>query len=131
MVSTSGFMIGVIGGILDFASATSLLLGGSGQENPMARAITPNPAWVLGLYILGTLVIISTVLSVMSMGFRFSRPFAILMIVYGIVMIGSGWLMITGKMQGTELLLYGYGMVILGGLMIVNGSSMARVPLNV
>lgn len=116
----------MIGGILDFASATSLLVSRTTQETTMPGT-APSLVLIFGLYVLGTIVIISAVFSVMSLGFRFPRLFSTLMMAYGAVMIASGWAMITGNMLGTtDLLLYGYGMVVLGVLMLISGASMMR-----
>jgi uncharacterized membrane protein HdeD (DUF308 family) len=132
MVSTSGFMIGVVGGLLDFASATNLLISRATQEPGMVNSTPSNLAWIVGLYVLGAAVIISAVLSVMSPGFRFPRLFSALMMAYGAMMIASGWVMTTGNMLGTtDLLLYGYGMVVVGALMFVNGVTMVRSPMSV
>jgi|SRR5208283_4557447 len=132
MASTSGFMIGVVGGLLDFASATSLLANRATLEPGMASNAPSGLVWIVGLYVLGTIVIISAVFSVMSLGFRFPKLFSALMMAYGAVMLASGWVMTTGNMLGTtELLLYGYGMMVLGALMLVNGAAMMRSPMSV
>jgi len=120
-------MIGVIGGILDFASATNLLIGGAAPENTMGTGAGVDLAWVVALFLLGFLVITSSILSVMSVGFRYPKLFAALMILYGAAMMISGWLMVSGGMQGTaELSLYGYGMLVIGALMMINGGAMIR-----
>jgi len=131
MVSSSGFMIGVIGGLLDFASATSLLINRATQESGMMNATNSDTVWIVGLYALGAVVIVSAVLSIMSVGFRFARLFSALMIAYGATMVASGWVMTTGTMSGTtDLVLYGYGMLIVGALMLVNGAIMMRSPMS-
>jgi uncharacterized membrane protein HdeD (DUF308 family) len=123
-------MIGVVGGILDFASATNLLISRATQEPGMMVSNSPSPAWIVGLYVLGAAVIVSSVFSVMSLGFRLPRLFAVLMVAFGALMIASGWEMTTGSMAGTtDLLLYGYGMLVVGALMLVNGASMLRRPM--
>ncbi len=132
MASTSGFIIGVVGGLLDFASATSLLINRATQESGMVSSTPSGPAWIVGLYVWGAVVIISAVFSVMSLGFRFPRLFSALMMAYGAVMLASGWVMTTGNMLGTtELLLYGYGMIVVGAWMFVNGAAMMRSPMSV
>jgi hypothetical protein len=132
MVSSSGFMIGVIGGLLDFASATTLLINRGTQETGMMTVSNPSIWWILGLYVLGALVIVTAVFSIMSLGIRFSKLFSLLMMAYGGVMIASGLVMTTGNLMGTtDLLLYGYGMLILGALMIVNGLTMIRSPMSI
>ena len=125
-------MIGVVGGIVDFASATTLLINRATQETGMMNSTPSNLAWIVGLYVLGAAVIFSAVFSVMSPGFRFPRLFSALMMAYGVLMIASGWVMTTGTMQGTTgLLLYGYGMLVVGALMLVNGAAMMRSPMQI
>jgi hypothetical protein len=123
-------MVGVIGGILDFASATTLLTSPAEPSTMGTTGASLNLPLILLLYLLGTAVILTSVLSIMSIGFRFGRWFSILMIVYGGVMMVLGWLMTAGSMQGTaEVALYGYGMLLVGALMLVNGGMMVRSPM--
>lgn len=130
MPSSSGFMIGVVGALLDFASATNVLVSPV-QSSGMMTTSGPSPWWILGLYSLGALVLVSSVLSIMAIGFRFARLFSLLMVGYGLAMIASGWIMSTGNMFGSsDAALYGYGMLVVGGLMIVNGAMMTRTPMS-
>ena len=85
MVSTSGFMLGVLGGLLDFASATTMVInqGGSGMMNGYLGV---RLLWAAVLVALGILVVVVAVLSVMSTGMRHLRAFSLLM-----VLSGSSW----------------------------------------
>jgi len=130
MASSTGFMVGIIGGILDFASATTLLTSPTQPATMGATGTSLDIPLILLLYLLGAAVILTSIFSIMSIGFRFGRWFSILMIVYGGVMMVLGWLMTAGSMQGTaEVALYGYGMLLVGALMLVNGGMMARTPM--
>jgi hypothetical protein len=123
MNSTAGFILGLVGGALDFISGTSIFMGsmpgGSVMASPMG---VPNIVWVDGLYILGGAVLVTTFLSVSSvmMSMKLSRA---LMVTYGVVMLIVGWAM----SSGTALMMtpvFGYAMVVVGVLMIANGSLM-------
>jgi uncharacterized membrane protein HdeD (DUF308 family) len=131
MVSTSGFIVGILGGLLDFASATNLVLYPA-PETGMMTSTPSDLGWILGLYALGAIVIATSVLSVTWFGLGRPKLFSGLMMVYGILMVVVGWVMITGSMVGTtEVLLYGYGMAIVGILMVVDGTIMMRNPMSV
>lgn len=96
----------------------------------MGVSSSPNYAWIAGLYILGVVVIATTVFSVTSSGIRFARLLSLLMLAFGVIMIISGWFMTTGNMAaGGYATLYGYGMLLVGALMLVNGALMMRSPM--
>jgi hypothetical protein len=84
LVSTSGFMLGVLGGLLDFASATSIAIdqGGSGMMN--GYLLSPD-AWAVLLVALGILVVAVAVLSVTSTGVMHLKGFSVLMVLLGIL----------------------------------------------
>lgn len=125
MASTSGFMLGVVGGILDFASATSLLFNQPTQSGMMGTGISYTEL-AIGLYLLGVLVIATSLISTMLIGMRFPRLFSVLMVAYGVVMAAVGWAMLS-EMASTEISsLYTYGMIIVGALMLINGVLMLR-----
>jgi len=125
MVSTGAFMLGLIGGLLDFASATSLLLNGTNQSG-MVGTGTSYVAVALGLYILGALVIVTTLFSVMLIGMRYPSLFSVLMMAYGVAMVVVGWIMWTDMVSTTIASLYSYGMIAVGALMLVDGVFMLR-----
>ncbi len=85
LVSTSGFMLGVLGGLLDFASATSIAInqGGAGMMN--GYLLSPD-AWAFVLVGLGILVVAVAVLSVTSTGFMHLKGFSLLMVLLGFLM---------------------------------------------
>lgn len=129
--STVGFIIGLAGGVLDFASGTGLLQNGM-QQTIMENASTApqNDVVGLGLYALGAVVIASAAASVISVGRKHLGLLSGLMVVYGVVMLLVGGLMAGGlltMMISTPF--YGYAMVVVGALMIANGSIMSRTKM--
>jgi len=124
MPSTTGFMLGVIGGILDFASATSLLLTPPAQS--MIGTGQGYAEVAVGLYLLGVLVIVSTLLSAMMAGMERPRVFSVLMTVYGIIMAAVGWIMLSVTASEVASSIYSYGMVVVGALMVANGILVLR-----
>ena len=126
LVSTSGFMLGVLGGLLDFASATSIAIdqGGSGMMN--GYLLSPD-AWAVLLVALGILVAVA-VLSVTSTGVMHLKGFSVLMVLLGILMALIGTLMSGGSIQGASTI-YSYAMVVVGALMAINGAMMFRTPM--
>lgn len=128
MASTNGFILGLIGGVLDFASASLLLLGGSGGM--MDESAVPSYVWAAVLVVLGVAVITTSVLSVGTIGFRFARIFSLLMILYGFVMMAVGFAMSTGYIVSTDVsAIYSLGMLLVGAGMVVNGVMMMRNPI--
>ena len=127
LVSTSGFMLGVLGGLLDFASATSITIdqGGSGMMN--GYLLSPD-AWAVLLVALGILVVAVAVLSVTSTGVMHLKGFSVLMVLLGILMALIGTLMSGGSIQGASTI-YSYAMVVVGALMAINGAMMFRTPM--
>lgn len=124
--SAVGFILGLVGGALDFFSATSILIGsmpgGSVMVPPMG---VPNIAWVDGLYLLGGAVLVTTFLSAGSF-VRSTSLSRSLMVAYGVIMLVVGWAMSTGTFSIMMTPVYGYAMVVVGLLMIANGSLMSR-----
>ncbi|MDG6926456.1 MAG: hypothetical protein JRN09_07860 [Nitrososphaerota archaeon] len=128
MASTNGFILGLIGGLLDFASASQLLLQQASSAGMMNEA--PAYAWAGLLLVLGTAVVATALLSVISIGFRFARLFSILMMVYGVVMVVVGLVMSSGAVMTTEFSsVYSLGMVVVGAGMTVSGLMMSRSPI--
>jgi hypothetical protein len=128
LASTNGFILGLIGGVLDFASASLLLLGSGGGM--MAEGAVPGYVWAAVLVVLGVAVITTSVLSVGSMGFRFARVFSLLMIIYGFIMMAIGLAMSTGYIVSTGVsAVYSLGMLLVGAGMVVNGVMMSRSPI--
>jgi hypothetical protein len=129
LASTNGFILGLIGGLLDFASASLLLLG-QGSGTGMNESSAPTYAWVAILLVLGVVVIVTSIFSVVSIGIRFGRVFSLLMIVYGILMMIIGAAMTTGYIMAADVsTIYSYGMIIVGAAMVVNGIMMSRNPM--
>ena len=125
MVSSSSFMLGILGGLLDFASATTIAINQGGMVNSF---LFSGYVWAAIILTLGVLVVIVAVFSVMSTGMRHLRGFALLMMTLGIVMVIIGGIMSTGSIVGSSVI-YSYGMVIVGILMAANGVSMLRSPM--
>jgi hypothetical protein len=128
LASTNGFILGLIGGVLDFASASLLLLGGSGGM--MNESQVPSYVWAAILIVLGTAVILTSILSVGTIGIRFARVFSVLMVTYGLIMVGIGAAMSTGYIVATGVsVIYSLGMLLVGAGMIANGVMMSRSPM--
>ncbi len=127
MVSSSGFMLGIIGGLLDFGSATTAAIGQGGGVTVWGYLLS-GYGWAVVLAGLGVLVVAVSVLSVTSAGVRNLKAFSVLMVVLGLVMAIIGTIMSGGGMMGAALI-YGYGMIIVGVLMVINGAMMLRNPM--
>jgi len=80
----------------------------------------------LGLFVLGAIVILTAAVSIMSV--RRGRPKLLSgsMVAYGIVMLLVGGSMAGGLVAMMSTPLYGYAMIVVGILMIANGSIMSR-----
>jgi hypothetical protein len=126
LVSSSGFMLGIVGGLLDFGSATTTAIGQGGVV--VGGYSMSGSGWAAVLAGLGVLVVAASVLSVTSTGVRHLRAFSVLMVVLGLVMAIVGSFMSGGAMMGASLV-YGYGMIIVGILMVINGAMMLRNPM--
>jgi hypothetical protein len=127
--SANGFILGLIGGLLDFASASQLLLQQGSSTGMMNETSTSVYPWVALLLLLGTAVVVTAVLSVLSVGFRHARLFSVLM-VYGVVMVVVGLIMSAGVlMVGDFSSVYSLGMLVVGAAMLVNGVLMSRSPI--
>ena len=97
----------------------------------MNEGPVPTYAWVGILLVLGSAVIATSVLSVVSVGIRLGKVFSFLMITYGVIMIIIGAAMTTGYIMATDVsMIYSYGMVIVGAAMVLNGVMMSRVPMS-
>lgn len=127
MASSSGFMLGVIGGLVDFASASTIALSqGSGMTQ--GSYLLPGDAWAAVVTVLGVLSVASAVLSVTTTGVGHLRGFALLMMALGVVMAVIGSLMSSGSIEGSSVI-FSYGMVVVGALMAINGAMMLRTPM--
>jgi hypothetical protein len=127
LVSTSSFMLGILGGLLDFASATGVVVSpyGSGMMN---QPYLGGYLWAAILAALGVFVIAVALLSVTTTGMRHLRAFSLLMAALGVLMAVIGTLMSSGAVVGSSLV-FSYGMVIVGILMAINGAMMIRTPM--
>ena len=125
--SASGLIIGIVGGVLAFASGATLLVGGT-QDTMMnsASVSIQNEALALWLFALGGIVIVTAVVSIISVGRGHRKLLSGAMIAYGIVMLLVGGSMAGGLVAMMSTPIYGYAMIISGILMVVNGSTMSR-----
>jgi hypothetical protein len=128
LVSTSGFMLGVVGGLLDFGSATTMAINQGGSM--MTWYMLSGYEWSALLVLLGITVVVVAVLSVTSTGVGHLKAFTASMVSLGVVMAILGTLMSGEPAVGTWAI-YGYGMVIVGVLMAINGAMMLRTPMAV
>ena len=106
-----------------------LLLGQVGRSGMMAGTSSSTYLWAAILIVLGAVVIATTLLSVATMDTRMGRLAPYLMTAYGVIMAGIGTAM-AGEYIINEgmTLLYSYGMVLVGVLMIANGIIMLKGP---
>jgi hypothetical protein len=133
LASSSGFILGLIGGLLDFASASLLVLnpGPTSGTTMMDTSAVSADAWAVLLVVLGIAVIVTSVLSVQTVGVRLGRVFSVLMMVYGVIMLAIGISMTTGYIPaGGISLIYSYGMILVGGAMVANGVVVSRSPMH-
>ncbi len=118
-------MLGIIGGLLDFASATTIALNQGGMSSsPMVSG----DAWAAVLAILGVVVVSAAVLSVTMTGVGHLKGFSLLMVAFGLLMAVVGSLMSAGTIEGSSVI-FSYGMVLVGALMAVDGVMMLRNPM--
>ena len=127
MVSSSGFMLGIVGALVDFASATTILVN-QGSGPMMNSYMLSGDAWAAVLLVLGAALVVTSVMSVTLAGVGHLKAFSLLMIAFGIVMAVIGSLMSSGSIEGSSQI-FNYGMVIVGVLMAVDGVVMLRTPM--
>jgi hypothetical protein len=122
-----------VGASLDFYSGYQLIMG-SAQNSTLAsgtgsQAIQPVASgllWGGGVAALGALVAASSVASVLASGAVHMRVFGALMVVYGLFMVLVGFTMGgLASAMGPESM-SGFGMLLVGGLMAINGFMMLR-----
>ena len=131
MASANGFILGLIGGLLDFASASILLLSPRDAMGTMDAGAAGAEGWGVVLLALGAAVVVTSILSVQSIGIRRGKVFSLLMVLFGVVMVVVGLSMTTGyiPMATGISVIYSYGMVLVGGAMVVNGLMMSRTTM--
>ena len=128
-----GFVLGLVGASLDLYSGYQLMSGPAQNSMPIPNAGMLTVQYVgsgfplgVGIATLGVLVFASAVASISAFGASHMKAFGALMIVYGLLMLLTGSSM--GGMasaMGSESLL-GFGMLLVGGLMTINGFMMLR-----
>lgn len=126
-----GVVLGVTGAMLDFVSGYLILTHSMTSINEMGTIMTSysyaGAAWSVCLIGLGTLLLVTSIVSISGTGLTRMALFGALMVVYGIVMVfmgGAMYLRLTPMMDG--YLLSSIGMFIVGALMIINGGIMRR-----
>lgn len=128
-----GLVLGIVGASLDFYSGYQLIAG-SAQSSalpssvgmPAVQYVAAGLPWGAGIAILGVMVAFSSVASVSMFGAAHMRTFGVLMVVYGLLMVLVGFAMGgLASAMGTESL-SGFGMLLVGGLMAINGFMMLR-----
>ena len=125
-----GSIIGFAGTLLDFYSGYMILTGSGMMTNGMGMASQRNNAglvWGIGILLLGVVLAVTALAIVPGRGAPPMKDVGALMVVYGIVMLfigGSMILKFAPMAQG--MFLPGSAMVIVGVLMVVNGSVMRQ-----
>ncbi len=125
-----GFVLGLVGAILDFSAATLIFRGPSsmsmGGEMGMQTMVNASVFWPILLYSLGAILIATGLLGVTKIGMGRMRLFGGLMILYGIVMLAVGGSMIFGVTLMMSGMISGIAMLFIGSAMIGNGVLMVR-----
>ena len=129
--ATVGVILGLAGAFLDYVSGYLILVHSMMSTNLMGTIMTSyrssGLAWSVCLFALGTLLLITSIVSISKTGLARMGLFGVLMIVYGIVMLfvgGAMILRITPMMS--SYLVSSTGMFVVGALMIINGGIMRR-----
>lgn len=123
-----GFVLGLVGGLLDFYSAYQFIAGGMGGS--AMQYTSSGMAWGAGVAVLGVVVVTSAAVSVTPFGAEHMRAFGALMVAYGVLMLAVGFGMGGGTVSamdpGSQT---GFGMIMVGGLMAINGFMMLRAEM--
>lgn len=125
-----GFVLSVVGAILDFSAGTLIVRGSSsmsmGGEMGMQTMVTASVFWPILLYSLGAVLIATGLLGITKIGMGRMRLFGGLMILYGIMMLAIGGSMIVGVTLMMSGLISGTAMLFIGSAMIGNGALMIK-----
>ncbi|MFQ6011982.1 MAG: hypothetical protein ACE5KG_07400 [Nitrososphaerales archaeon] len=125
-----GFILSLVGAILDFSSGTLIFQGPSsmsmGGEMSMQPMISAGVAWPILLYSLGAILLATGLLGLTKIGKERMRLFGGLMVLYGIVMLVIGGAMIAGVTLMMSGIISGVAMLFIGAAMIGNGSLMVK-----
>jgi hypothetical protein len=127
----AGLVLGVVGALLDFYAAYSIISQSAATGEAMGVMVTQySPyglAWGAAVLVLGALVAASAVLGVTSLGMRRMGMMGTLMAAYGVAMLLVGAAMSSGAVQMMGgALASGIGMLVVGALMVANGAWMRR-----
>lgn len=129
--TTTGFLLGLVGSILDLTSGYRILSQAMIRTNEMGMMSSTyslsNLVWSISLFVLGAFLLITSLASISQAGLARMHLFGALMIAYGIVMlfVGSAMFVRVAPMMNGYLV-SGMGMFLVGALMIVNGALMNR-----
>lgn len=129
--SVAGVLLGLAGALLDYASGYLALTHSMMSVNEMGNMVSSYSSsglgWSIGLFALGTLLLVTAVASISKAGMDHMDLFGLLMISYGVVMLFIGAMMFLGFAQMmTGYIFSGVGMFVVGILMVVNGGLMRR-----
>ena len=132
----TGFVLAIVGALLDFASAYLILSGSvtmvqNGMGMNSVQVMSDSAIiWGVGIFVFGVVLIITAYLSISNYGRIRMRTVGGLMLAYGVIMFligGSMFSGITPMMQGSVL--SSIGMFIVGVLMIMNGILMQKTEM--
>lgn len=114
----AGFVLGLAGAVLDFYSGYQLTT----QPGMMGAA----QVWGIGVLLLGTVLAVTTLASLPG-GSRRMKDFGGLMVVFGFAMLFIGVAMYLGYTSMMQAAVpSGVGMMVVGALMVANGTLMSR-----
>jgi len=127
-VDSLSLVLGITGSVLDFYSGyqishSDMMLPGMGMTH--AEYNPTSLAWGIGILVLGSAVLATTILGATSFGRQRMRLFGSLMVSYGVLMLLVGVSMYAGMtpiMQGASL--SGLAMLVVGVLMTLSGGLM-------
>ncbi len=125
-----GFVLSLIGAILDFSAGTLIVRGSSsmsmGGEMGMEAMGAAAVFWPILLYSLGVILIVTGLLGITKIGMGRMRLFGGLMILDGFLMLAIGGSMIIGVTLMMSGIISGIVMLFVGSAMIGNGALMAK-----
>jgi hypothetical protein len=125
-IALVGLALALIGAALDFYSSYEIMSYPT-MTVGMAEGTLSATIWGVGLAALGVLLVATAAASFSSFGADRMALFGGIMVVYGVVMLLVGATMdasISPAMQTASLT--GLGMLVVGAVMVVNGSMMLR-----
>lgn len=129
-LAVSGFVLSLVGAILDFSAGTLIVRGSSSMSTGGEMGMQPTGVaavfWPILLYSLGAILIATGLLGMTKIGMGRMRLFGGLMVLYGVLMLAIGGSMIIGVTLMMSGMISGVAMLFIGSGMIGNGALMVK-----